>query len=65
MGGELKAWDEARADAGRLSDVSVVGIVRLDCAGFLSGTAPLVQNKALGRMATDSGISPTSNKVTG
>jgi hypothetical protein len=25
----------------------------------------LVQNKALGRMATDSGISPTSNKVKG
>ncbi len=32
---------------------------------FFSGTAPLVQNKALGRMATDSGISPTSNKVKG
>jgi hypothetical protein len=25
----------------------------------------LVQNKAVGRMATGSGMSPTSNKVTG
>ena len=32
---------------------------------FSSGTAPLVQNKAVGRMATGSGMSPTSNKVTG
>ncbi len=48
MGGGLEAWDEAWADAGRLSDVSAVGIVRLDCAGFFLGHCALVPEQGVG-----------------
>lgn len=65
LGGGFEEGDEAWVDSGGFGHGSVGGTVHRDGEGFSSGTAPWVQNKAVGRMATGSGMSTTSHQVTG